>query len=306
MSFVIVGICFPLSAALASWGDYVAGKKRFDLQARYNVVLWVGTALCFVAAILLRPTPFMLVLTMSVVPVLLQALILRHVLAILPPSGTHENGTGSYGKQLSVLEALSTVTLYVDRLLIFTFLGAHETAVYAFAMAPTEQIKGLLKSVQTIALPKVANRSLAEIREGFFRKTAVFAAGCAAAALAYILAAPFLFRLLFPKYMESVGYSQWLAVSLIGVIAVLPSSVFLAHKLLREQYQYQLISSLVSLVLMAVLIVWYGLPGAVMARVAGRLFGAVYALSLTQQAFMRASRAPQSSRIQDSSGPETL
>ena len=44
------------------------------------------------------------------------------------------------------------------RILAFHYLGAVELAIYSFAIAPPEQIKGVFKFLGTLALPKFSKR----------------------------------------------------------------------------------------------------------------------------------------------------
>ena len=75
-----------------------------------------------------------------------------------PPNQNHDPETISYGKHLSFTGIIGTVATYLDRLLIFHYLGAVEVAIYSIAIAPPEQIKNLFKNIPTLAMPKLAQK----------------------------------------------------------------------------------------------------------------------------------------------------
>jgi|GEM_PF-274605 len=303
--FLIVAAFFPINAALSSWADYAIGKKSFSLQTRYSVMSTLVAAVAVISVMLIHPTAVTLALAFGGSYLAVNAFALLATLRAMPPQGEASAEAVRFGKKLTFLDVISSIANYLDRILVFTLLGSHETAVYAFAMAPPEQLKGYLKNLYVMALPKIAERPLSEIKKNFYRKLFVLWGAVGAIILAYVLAAPIVYRWLFPAYQESVGYSMLFAVSLLAVAAVLPIAVFNGHQRYRENFNYQVTTSIVGIATLAVFVWKWGLPGAVAARVVTRFFGLAYSLYLVDRVFKEASQAPPPSHSPSSAAPAT-
>lgn len=300
--FLIVGAIFPANMALSSWADYAVGKKRFDVRNAYANFETIAAGAVVAAAVFLKPAPVFLAAGYGLAHFASAAFILKRLLKRLPPTGAAADVV-PYGKRLSVLDVFATVANYFDRILIFALLGSRDTAVYAFAVAPPEQIKGYLKNLYFLALPKIAERPLAEIKKTFYKKILAMIGVVALITAVYVAAAPLLYRMLFPNYLEAAGLSRFYALSLAATAAVLPLAIFTGHEKFAENMRYQIVSSTVSVILMAVFVWKWGLTGAVAARVAGRFFGLGYAVLLVKKIFNESSQAPPPSRSPDFAVP---
>lgn len=286
--FAIIGAAFPAMTALSAWVDYAIGKKRFDLHARYNSLETLAAAAALVAAILFHANAITLVAAFALAHLLANGLGYWLTLRRIPPTGGIDAESLRYGRRLTRLDLLTNLATYLDRIIIFTLLGSQETAVYAFAIAPPEQLKGYLKNLHYLALPKVAARPIAEIRPTFFKKYFLMMGIVAGMVGIYVVAAPWLYRLLFPNYLEAIGLSQLFSLSLVTTAAVLPSAIFIGHEKYAENTRYQLTTSAVNIVLLAVFVWKWGLLGAVLARIVGRFFGLAYSTILVRKIFKEA------------------
>src|SRR3989344_5241879 len=81
----------------------------------------------------------------------------------------------------------------------------------------------------------------------------------------YITIAPYFYKIFFPKYLDSLPYSQILIFSLLAVPASLVGTIFEAKAMKRSVY-FLKTASLFRLALYAVLIPLYGIWGLVIAR----------------------------------------
>ena len=182
-----------------------------------------------------------------------------------------EQETISYGKHLTAIDILSNITAYLDKILVFHFLGPIDLAVYSFATAPPEQIKGFLKNIEPLALPKLSTKSKEEIKKTILPKSIKFGLIVAVGVVIYIFLAPFFYNIFFPQYTDSIFYSQIFAISLIGVIGT-PIHIALQSQMAKKQlYQFNIYASLIQVALMIFLLYFYGLLGLILARVSTRL-----------------------------------
>jgi O-antigen/teichoic acid export membrane protein len=177
----------------------------------------------------------------------------------------------SYAKHTSVRNVISNIAYRLDSIIIFTQLGAVELAIYTIANIVPEQIKGTFKSISTLILPRYAqqeNVSLAKksmpkrSTQLFFIYTAI--------TIVYIALSPFLYELLFPKYEDISIYTQLIALSFPAAIATLPYSLLQAQRKDRELHMFNIQSSVLLIVLTVTLIPFFGITGAIIAKIISR------------------------------------
>jgi len=133
-----------------------------------------------------------------------------------------------------------------------------------------ERVKGLAKSGSSIILPKLSERSTAEIRPIFYQRLIVGALLGTICFIGYWLISPILFRLLLPSYLDSLNYSRVLMSSLILAVPFnYIGSVFRSQKMLRAISLSSFIARSPSVILYFTLGLTGGIWGMVWANVAG-------------------------------------
>lgn len=182
----------------------------------------------------------------------------------------------SYAKHTSARNVLSVIANRADAVIIFTQLGAPALAVYTIAMIIPEQIKASFKNFSSLLIPKYIKHSNDQVLKKSIPKRSfqLFFITVIISSL-YILLAPTIYELLFPKYTEAIVLSQLVALSLPTVVALLPLSYI--HKELAENslYKIQLLSACVLLILMILGTILFGLIGAILAKVTSRYFESI-------------------------------
>jgi O-antigen/teichoic acid export membrane protein len=169
-----------------------------------------------------------------------------------------------YGKHISAMNFFGTLANQLDKVLIFHYLGSAQLAIYSFAFAIPEQIKGSFKNLFGIALPKYASLPEDKLRKSIIDKTVKLTLISVCIVIAYILVSPFIYKLLFPKYLEAVFYSQIYVLGLISIPGIsLISTYFQVRKDTVTLYKLTVIGNIATLILTYVLIYNFGLVGAV-------------------------------------------
>ena len=182
----------------------------------------------------------------------------------------------SYAKKTSIRNFISTIAFRADSILVFTQLGAAELAAYTIALVIPEQIKGTFKSLATLLLPKFAHRSnINEIKTNVPKWSFQFFIALSAISLIYILIAPFLYNIMFPKYESVVLYSQIIALSFPALVTLIPTSALQSQLHERGLNVLIITSSIVMVIFSAIGIIFYGLLGAIIAKVLYRYILAV-------------------------------
>lgn len=275
---------FLTSANLAN--SFLAAKKDFR---RSNLFFSVYENFFAVGAlaitVLLTNNPLILVAVYFAGNTLTTLFLYQRVKRIYTPDADkRDGGTLSYSKHLSLMGILSGIAGNIDQILLFHFVGPAQLAIYNFAIAIPDQTKGPLKNLNTMVQAKFVNRSSVEIKAGIWSKMLILLLSTLIFIALYILIAPYLYSILFPKYAGAAFYSSIYILSLISAVVAPAGSYLIAKKRVQEQYILNVGGSLLQIILMAVGVIWAGLVGLVLARVATRLANTLLTFWLYWQA----------------------
>lgn len=264
ISMVIASLSLPLTNAFGLYGGYFSGKKNFKLSTLYWVTSQTILTLGIVAVSLTTKKVLPLVLTYFIIGVTTAVWSYKHVISKYKPNDTKDDSLMKYGKHVSVMNFFGTVANQLDKILVFHFLGAINLAIYSFSQAIPEQIKGSFKNLFAIALPKYATLQDKDLRKSILKKTSQLTIISVFIVIGYIIFSPIVFKILFPKYLEAVYYSQ---IYMLGLIAIPGISLFGTYfqikKATATMYKLTIISNSVTILLTVVLIYNYGIKGAV-------------------------------------------
>src|SRR3989344_3750977 len=262
--FLIGSLFMILVEPSTNYQGYYNAKKDFKARAFSAIGSKIFYGLIMLAAILsirfLGPTPFYSLLIL--VCGYLAASTLPHLFFL-------------YSALKSVPKnAPSEKNLLSDGIIIFHLLGPVELAIYSFAEAIPDQIRGTLKSIGTsLASPKLATKDIREVEEsGLFGKIARFSILLIPAVIAYILLAPYIYQYLYPKYIDSIFISQLLAISLLAIPGQFLAEGLRATRQIKYASINSFIGSISQIILFIIFIPIFGLLGAAIARIAGRFF----------------------------------
>jgi len=267
ISFLIVGIFSPFVNSFIVYGDYLTGKKRFDLQAKYGLSKTFLRASATITAILLTRNVIYLILVYFAVQAGLSIFFYILTSKKLPPTGDIDPKTVSYGKHLSLIGVLGTIATNIDKILVFHFLGAVELAIYSFAILVPNQIKGLSKNIGQLALPKFAVRDNKEIKRNIWSKTIRMGLFLIIIVVLYMVFAGLIFKLFFPAYMDSVLYTKIYSLSILGGIAIIPDVIFRAKAKTKIIYKCTIFNSLIKILILFVSLYYFGLLGLIIGYV---------------------------------------
>lgn len=280
----MVSVFVPFVESFDMYNSLLWGKKLFGTQTKYNIIRKILSLIVIVGTIFLTKNIYVIVsvyfLTTSI-PALffLYKTIKNHL-----DNKEVDPQVIKYGKDLSAIYIISLIMNELDKILIFHYLGAVDLAIYSLAVAPNDQIKGALKNLNSLAFPKFAQKTSEDIKQSILHKVILLGVLTSIMVLGYIVIAPLFFKIFFPKYLDSINYSQVLAVSLIGaVISSFLYSVLESQKAKRELYQYNFYSNAFNIVVLFPMVFYFGIWGAVFSRFIVRFFSAFLALKMIKK-----------------------
>jgi len=279
-SLFVLGLIFPLATTFNTYGAFLIGKKDFRRASLYGTVTPVIQTISLAIGALLTQDVFILILiysTTGLVPNLFFYIRTFKIYKSDTLKSEDKKSVLEYSKHLSFMHVLSGIAQYVDKIVIFHYLGAVQLAVYGLALAVPERIRGYTKNMGAMIMPKLSEKTLEDINKTFYKRVLQGMAMGAIVSIAYILIAPSFYRILFPKYLEAVIYSQIFSLTLIFILpANYMSGVFNAHKMLRALYFSSLSANVIKISLYLILGKYFGIWGVIYSMLIVYLTGTLY------------------------------
>ena len=261
----------PLMQASKIYEGFLAGKKLFNFQVKYSTLSQIISVGALIGTLFLTKNLFWLIAVYFVSRTLLNYSFYLITRRKFQPNKKEDSKTLSYGKHLSLIGVISAIGGHLDKILLFTLVGSGTLAVYSFAIIVPDQVRGLLKSIKTLALPKFAGRTEKEIKRNIMKKVWKLSLLAGVIIVAYIMIAPSLYKIFFPKYLSSIPYSQFAILALVGFPFSLITVSFKAKMRKKELYLLNLVS-VAKIALVIILVPFFGIWGAVIAIVGTKIF----------------------------------
>ncbi|MCK9438562.1 oligosaccharide flippase family protein [Patescibacteria group bacterium] len=273
IAFLISSVFVPFMDSLLIYDSYLNGKKDFKSLSNYNIFIKIISTIVLILTVFLTDNIFLFIASYFTTHTILRLIIFKLVFRKNSLNQEKDPETISYGKHLSLMGILNIVSFYADKLLIFHYLGATELAVYSVAIAPVEQIKGLIKNINILALPKFSTAEDKNLTSTLKPKIIKMIIVLTIMSFCYILIAPLMYKLFFPQYLGSTFYSQLFSISLIfmGPIIIM-LSIFQAKEKKTILYQYNIVKPIVKIALLFVLINYLDVTGVIIAVLLSYLF----------------------------------
>lgn len=270
---LIITFFLPLLKSFSVSQPYLSGKKLFKQASLNASFLKITTTLFLIATLSLTQEIWTLILVYCASLSILTISVLLYTTKKHPPQDTAVERDMSDGYHLSFMTGLGIVTDSLRNLVLWHILGPVSLAVYAFAIAPVEQIRSFIKLAENIFMPKFSPDSwtVGSFR-WFLKKTIPFTVIIIISIGLYILCAPYIYTLLFPQYLQSIPYSQVLAVGMLfTALSTITNAIFKAKKQVRNLYIVNFVSIGFDLILTIPAIYFFGIYGLVFTVIAKKL-----------------------------------
>jgi O-antigen/teichoic acid export membrane protein len=285
-----IAILGPLFQLAYLYGSFLEGKKEFRFNSYFGIILNAIPAIALLIGTFFVQNPLTFFLIYLVVHILTGASLCVWTFKKYKPNTINSENLLEVGAHFSAMNILNTISTQIDQILTFHYLGAAQLAVYSFTKAIPDQLKALFNTASVLAFPKFANRDISEIKESFWRKIIGFTFLATLVSIVFYFAAPYIFEYLFPKYADSIYYTQIYVFALIPIATIIPVAVLQAHTAKRELYIFNIASACFNITALFVLIPKYFILGAVIAKIASRVFNLALSSLLLSQFFAKHSK----------------
>ncbi|PIR45693.1 MAG: hypothetical protein COV09_00045 [Candidatus Vogelbacteria bacterium CG10_big_fil_rev_8_21_14_0_10_50_13] len=162
LAFLLSALFIPLLEGFNLYDSFLYGKKLFRTASWYYVIGQVFTTTLMVGAAYFRPTLAMILIGYLVGWSLVRFLLLRRTFNRFRPNNQVDPAVVPYGKHLTAIKAFNVFASYLDKVLLFQFVGAGPLAIYSITQAPLDQIRSLTsRGISLLAFPKYAAKEQA-------------------------------------------------------------------------------------------------------------------------------------------------
>jgi O-antigen/teichoic acid export membrane protein len=280
VSFFIATIFFPVMETSASYLSYLTGKKLFGTQVKYSTLAQIISTVFIIITLFLTKNLIILVMVYFLSNSALRTYFLLKTLKKYPPNENYDPTCIPFGKHMTVMDIVLTISGQLDKIMLFNFLGATQVAIFSFVELPVREINSFLRNLRLLALPKLSAKTKSEIKETLLKKVEKSFLFIVPIIAIYIVLAPYFYKIFFPEYMESVFYSQLFVLTLLAFPATILNLTFEAKMMKKQLYQITVFSPLVRIFFLLLLVPNYGILGVIIAQLLSRVFDIILALVL--------------------------
>jgi len=278
IALLCIALLQPLTVSVNFGAAYLVGRRSFKELALFYTVDNIIPTLALIGVMQVSKSALVIIVTYFLSNLATTAAMYWYVLWRFKPNTEKDDHAITYGKHLSAMNILANVADNFDKILTFQLLGPAELAIYSFALALPSQTKLITKPLFNLIFPKFSVRPEGELRQSMGEKTLRFFIAGVVLATGYILVAPIAFKIFYPQYESAVFLSQIFALSMLAVTATPMGTFISAKRKVRAQYIMNIGISIFQLASAVVGILFAGLLGLILARVATRFVGAFSAV----------------------------
>ena len=283
LAFLLISIFLPFKDTLSLYRSMLEGKKLFSVETKYALLNQIVTSGTLILVVFLTQNIFIVLAAYFAPKVLMGLIFYLRTLRMIPPESQEDPSALSYGKHLSLLGILMTISEQLDKLLVWNSVGAIQLALYSFSIAPVIQGRGFLNNIFHLTLPKIAKGDVTELKKKLPRSMLLMVLPMVAIVTTYIISAPLLYRIFLPKYSDSILLSQIFSLSLLFLPRGFMTDAITLHAPNKYLYIFNLSTSCVRIAILVPLVFYYGALGAILAYIASE----IYITALSSYIFFR-------------------
>jgi len=265
-SLAILATLFPILGAGKIAKSFLHGKKDFKRSSLYGIPASVFTITTLVITLFLTDSALIITgVYFASSAIVSLATYLYTLKAHKPKTGIPDEKalkeTVHYAKHLSVMGFAMQIASQLDKLLLWHFAGPAQVAIYAFAATPARELQTLTGNIFPLAMPKFAGKEMKEIKKMIPLRMLQMSLMIIPIVVLYILAAPYIFKFLFPQYMDSVFYSQLFSLMLLFQPKGFISTALTAHAKIKQNYLLTFSGAGMKILFFILLVPAYGILG---------------------------------------------
>jgi O-antigen/teichoic acid export membrane protein len=280
--FLLASLFFPFYQNFDSYEPYFSGKKQFDRLARYRIAVNITAVLITILVIYLSRNLMLIVVSYLFSFSLLRGYFFKRTLGSITRQG-HDPEAISFGNHMTVAQIPVIIRQQYDRLVVALFLSFPELAVYTIALGFASLLGPLSSIISSLILPKLSQMDKKTAYLEVRKRWLLVVAGAGVICGLLILLCPYIIPFLYSqKYADSVLYAQLLLISVViaAPVTIISKALLPSQRRVKDLYKLRIYGSITEIALLTVLVLKFGLMGAVIAIIAGQTFTTLYSLKL--------------------------
>lgn len=285
-SLFIACILAPLGQVARLYGPYLAGKQLFNETFKNQIVRSTVPAATLITTSFYSESTLSMVTAFFLSYLVTDSALSFHTYLKYRPNSKQSETDNKFTKHLSFMNLLSTGANHLDKVLLFQFVGASDLAVYAIATAIPEQTKMIPTGLKSLLYPKISKQTQSQLEKTLPLRGIQITTLLIIILGLYVVAAPFIFTYLFPKYVGGILISQVYAIGMTLAFSMPYRLALTANEKTKSLYIIDITSAAVKILLTFVLVTHYGIWGAVWSVVLTKLVAG----TLTVSAFYAARK----------------
>lgn len=254
------------------WQAFLEGKQRFSTVAYILVgIVAVKTGVILTAIFSYEMTSLYLLLANIGVDTLFHTIMLIYLLKKVPRKKVDESAPG-YGIFISALNILIKIGEYLDALILGTFLGPVQLAIYGYAKFVPESIIVLMKSVENVLFPRMSIHSFKDITKKIKKVMPLLLAVNILVVIVAIILTPWVMQVAFDnRYNASIVPAQIITLGLlIAPFEFLYHQLILAHRQKKALTVVNIAKPTIKIVLTILFFYLWGFIGIIAMHVVAR------------------------------------
>ena len=267
--FLIIAPLIPFVECFAVAGSILSGRKLFKQSTLLFILFKAINVFSIIAALFLTKNLIIIVLVYLISIIIARIFNYFYILKKFKPNNKEDPTTINYGKHLSLMDVVGTIIDNLDRIILWHYIGAAGVAVYSLSKAPINQVRSALNPISNLALPKFSGQDNRVLKKTLPNKIFKLSLLLVPIVIIYIILAPFLYKLFYPNYLESVKYSILYAFTLLIYPFRFFGTSILAQGDKKSLYKLKIIPPLTRVILYFILIPTF------------KIYGAIYAFLIT-------------------------
>lgn len=282
--FIITGIAIPFMESLSLYAGFLQSTKRFDLWAITEFINQIISLSALVGAMYFTHNVVWLIAAYFTAYILVRLCSTVYVFRRLIQNKNIDITYLKYGRDMTWFQILSRGIATMDQIVLFHLLGPIQLAVFSIANSIPTRVQSVLRIAGTLALPKFAKQNEKDIVKSLPRKMFYFALAILFVCVVYVLLVPYVFGVLFPKYAESIPYTQVIIFYTLAGIGYPLGAFFTTHRKVKENYWLAVAGFLVKAICLVIFVPLYGIWGAVigiLANTVSTIIGLAIIIRLT-------------------------
>lgn len=279
--FLLMSIFVPFMESLSLYSSYFNAEKKYYPWAVSEILTQFFSSLSIFLAVYFTNNILVIISTYFLIYIIIRGLVNLYIFKNYNLNNKIDLSYMKYGNQMSLFQIVTRGISTIDQIIVFNVVGAVALAIFSIANAIPTRIQSVLRVTGSLAYPKFADKDEKTIAKTLPLKMFYFGVLILIGCIVYVAISPIFFKIFFPKYLDSVAYTQVLIFYVMSGVTYPFGAFLLMNRRIKDQFTVAILNIIVKIICLVVLVPLYGIWGAVWSVVASswaNIFMAYYIL----------------------------